>query len=87
MAQYRSQGWRKDLDLIFKVYYKYILSSFRESEWSKLRDQVLDHLLPCQDEWRSIKEKDPLQYMPYMEEQFYAATGVRWRWLAKCIRW
>ena len=87
VAHYRSQGWRKDLDLIFKVYYKYNFSSFKESEWSKLRDKVLDHLLPCQDKWRSIKENDPLQYMPYMEEQFYAATGIRLKGLAKCTIW
>ena len=87
VAHYRSQGWRKDLDLIFKAYYKYNFSSFKESEWSKLRDKVLDHLLPCQDEWRSIKENDPLQYMPYMEEQFYAATGIRLKGLAKCTIW
>ena len=87
VAHYRSQGWRKDLDLIFKVYYKYNFSSFKESEWSKLRDKVLDHLLPRQDEWRSIKENDPLQYMPYLEEQFYAATGIRLKGLAECTRW
>ena len=87
VAHYRSQGWRKDLDLIFKAYYKYNFSSFKESEWSKLRDKVLDHLLPCQDEWRSIKEKDPLQYMPYMEKQFYAATRIRLKGLAECTRW
>ena len=61
VACFRSQGWRKDLDLIFKVYYKYNFSSFKESEWSKIRDKVPDHLLPRQDEWRSIKENDPLQ--------------------------
>ena len=59
VAHYRSQGWRKDLDLIFKAYYKYNFSSFKVSEWSKLRDKVLEHLLPCQDEWRSLKENDP----------------------------
>ena len=47
VAHFRSQGWRKHLDLIFKVYYKYNFSSFKESEWSKIRDKVLDHLLPC----------------------------------------
>ena len=85
VAHYRSQGWRKDLDLIFKTYYNF--SSFKESEWSKLRDKVLEHLLSRQDEWRSIKENDPLQYMPYMEEQFYAATGIRLKGLAECTRW
>ena len=87
VAHYRSQWWRKDLDLIFMVYYKYNLSSFKEYGWSKLRDKVLDHLLPCQDKWRSIKGNDPLQYMPYMEEQFYAATGIRLKGLAECTRW
>ena len=87
VAHYRSQGWRKHLDHIFKAYYKYNFSSFKESEWNKLRDKVLEHLLPCQDEWRSIKENDPLQYMPYMEEQFYAATKIRLKGLAECTRW
>ena len=87
VAHYRSQGWRKDLNHIFKAYYKYNFSSFKESEWNKLRDKVLEHLLPCQDEWKSIKENDPLQYMPYMEEQFHAATGIRLKGLAECTRW
>ena len=87
VAHYRSQGWRKDLDLIFKAYYKYNFSPFKESEWSKLRDKVLEHLLPCQDEWRSLKENDPLQYMPYTEEQFYVTMGIRLKGLAECTRW
>ena len=87
VACFRSQGWRKDLDLIFKAYHKYNFSSFKESEWSKIRDKVLDHLLPCQDEWRSIKENDPFQYMPYMEEQFFAATRIRLKGLAECTIW
>ena len=86
VAHYRSQGWRKDLDHIFKVYYKYNFSSFKESEWNKLRDKILEHLLPCQDKWKSINENDPLQYMPCMEEQFYAATGIRLKGLAKWQR-
>ena len=32
VARFRSQGWRKDLDLIFKAYYRYNFSSFKESE-------------------------------------------------------
>ena len=44
VARFRSQGWRKDLDLIFKVYYRYNFSSFKESKWSRIRDKVLDHL-------------------------------------------
>ena len=87
VARFRSQGWRKDLDLIFKVYYRYNFSSFKESEWSRIRDKVLDHLLPLQEEWRGIKENDTLQYMPYMEEQFFAATRIQLKGLAKCTTW
>ena len=59
VACFRSQGWRKDLDLIFKAYYRYNFSSFKESEWSRIRDKVLDHLLPLQEEWRDIKKMTP----------------------------
>ena len=37
--------------------------------------------------WRGIKENDPLQYMPYMEKQFFAATGIWLKGLAKCTTW
>ena len=87
VAQFRSQGWRKDLDLIFKAYYRYNFSSFKESKWSRIRDKVLDHLLSLQEEWRGIKENDPLQYMPYMEEQFFTATGIQLKGLADCTTW
>ena len=87
VAQFRSQGWRKDLDLIFKAYYRYNFSSFKEFQWSRIRDKVLDHLLPLQEVWRGIKENDPLQYMPYMEEQFFAATRIQLKGLAKCTTW
>ena len=86
LAHYRSQGWKKDLELVFKAYYK-LNFVCKEAEWCRLRDKVLDHLLPHQEEWRSLKENDPLQYMPYMEEQFFAATGVRLRGLANCTLW
>ena len=59
VAHHRSQGWKKDLDIIFKAYYRYNFSSLKNSKWSKLRDKVLDHLLPCQDEWKSIKKMTP----------------------------
>ena len=50
-------------------------------------DEVFDHLLLCQEEWRRIKENDLLQYMPYMEEQFYAAIGIRLEGLVGCTVW
>ena len=87
MAQFWSQGWKKDLERIFRAYYEYNFTSLKEAGWNKIRDKVFDHLLPHQEEWRRIKENDPLQYMPYMEEQFYAATGIRLEGLVGCTAW
>ena len=87
VTNYRSQGWRKDLECVFRAYYKYNFSSFKEAEWNKLRDKVLAHLLQCLDEWRSIKENDPLQYMPYMERQFYVTTGIQLKGLGDFTGW
>ena len=60
---------------------------YKEAEWVRLRDKVVSHLLPHQVEWRGIKENDPLRYMPYMEELFFTATGVRLTGLANCTIW
>ena len=87
VSQFRSQGWKKDLERIFRAYYEYNFTSLREVGWNNIRDKVFDHLLLCQEEWRRIKENDPLQYMPYMEEQFYAATRIRLEGLAGCTVW
>ena len=86
VARFWSQGWKKDLEHIFWAYYKYNFTSLKEARWNKIRDKVFDHL-PCQEEWRRIKENNPLQYMPYMEEQFYAATGIRLEGLVGCTAW
>ena len=69
------------------MYYEYNFTSLKEAGWNKIRDKVFDHLLPCQYEWRRIKENDPLQYMSYMEEQFYAATRLRLEGLVGCTAW
>ena len=87
MARFQSQGWKKDLERIFRVYYEYNCTSLKEARWNKIRDKVFDHLLPRQEELRRIKENDPLRYMPYMKEQFYAATGIRLEGLAECTAW
>ena len=87
VARFQSQGWKKDLDHVFQVYYKYNFTSLKEAGWNKIKDKVFDHFLPRQEEWRRIKENDPLRYMPYMEEQFHAATGIRLEGLANCTAW
>ena len=87
VSQFQSQGWKKDLERIFQAYYEYNFTSLKEARWNKIRDKVFDHFFPRQEEWRRIKENDPLQYMPYMEEQFYAATRIRLEGLAGCTVW
>ena len=85
-ANYRSAGWRKDLEHVLKAYYKDTVSSFKEAEWAKIKEKFFTHLLQCK-EWRNIKENHPLQYMPYMEEHFYVATGLRLNGLSNFMGW
>ena len=89
-SRYRSTGWRKDLEHVLKVYYRHNVTSFKEAEWCKIKEKFFTHLLQCQEERRDIKENHPMKYMPYMEDHFYAATGLRLNGLrdfTECIKW
>ena len=86
-ANYKSAGWRKDLEHVLKAYYKHNCASFKEADWAKLKDKFFQHLLQHQDEWRSIKENHPLQFMPYMEKHFHAATGIKLKGLGDFMGW
>ena len=86
-ANYKSTGWRKDLEHVLKAYYKYNVTSFKEAEWAKMKEKFFTHLLQCKEEWRNSKENHPLQYMPHMEEHFYVATGLRLNGLSNFTGW
>ena len=58
-----------------------------EAEWDKLKIKFLNHLGQCQDEWKTIKEETPLEYMPYMEHQFLALTSVKLKGLSQFTQW
>ena len=76
-AKYRSSGWRRDLEHVLKVYYKHTVQTpFRESEWARARELFFDHLTPRKAEAVAIKEESPLNYMPYIAEEFHRATGL-----------
>ena len=78
VAKYRSSGWRRDLEHVLKVYYKHtVQTSFRESEWARARERFFNHLTPKKAEAVVIKEESPLDYMPYITEEFHRATGLR----------
>ena len=86
-SNYRSAGWRKDLEHVLKVYYRHNVASFKEAEWAKMKEKFFTHLLEHKEEWRDIKENRPIQYMPYMEDHFYVATGLRLNGLRDFTRW
>ena len=86
-SNYRSAGWRKDLEHALKVYYRHNVASFKEAEWAKRKEKFFTHLLQHKEEWRDIKENCPIQYMPYMEDHFYAAMGLRLNGLRDFTEW
>ena len=86
-SKYRSAGWRKDLEHVLKIYCKHNVASFKEVEWSKIKGKFFTHLIQHQEEWRDIKENHPMRYMPYMEDHFYAATGLRLNGLRDFTGW
>ena len=87
VANYKSAGWRKDLEHVLKAYYKHNFASFKEVEWTKLEEKFFEHLIQHQDEWKSIKENHPLQYMPYMKKHFHATTGIKLKGLSDFMGW
>ena len=87
IANYRSQGWKKDLSHVLRGFYLYNYPSRMEADWEKLRTKFLNHLGQCQDKWKTIKEEVPLEYMPYMECQFLSLTGVRLKGLSQFTGW
>ena len=87
-AKFHSGGWRKDLEHVLKVYYKYnIQADYREAEWVRVRDLFFECFLPQKDEALAIKERSPLGYMPLIAEQFWRATGLRLHGLPDFTLW
>ena len=85
-AKYRSAGWKKDLEHALKVYYRQNVASFKESEWVKMKEKFFTHLVP-RKEMLGIKERCPMEYMPYVEEQFWRAMGLQLNGLQDFTGW
>ena len=75
-TKYRSLGWKKDLEHALKVYYKHNIASFKEAKWAQVREKFFTHLLQHKEEVLGLKEKCPMDFMPYIEEQFWRAMGL-----------
>ena len=65
-ANFHSSGWRKDLEHILKVYYKYSVNNFTESEWSRTKEWFFDHFIQHKKEALELKEACPLGFMAYI---------------------
>ena len=88
VAKYHSSGWRRDLEHVLKVYYKHTMQTpFRESEWARARKLFFDRLTPKKAEVLIIKEESPLEYMPYIAEEFHRATGLHLHNLPEFTLW
>ena len=83
LTNYRSAGWRKGLSHILRSFYHYNYPSHKEEEWNKLKTKFFKYLGQRQEEWKTIKEEKPLQYMPYMEHHFQALIGIKLKGLSQ----
>ena len=75
-ANFRSSGWRKDLEHILWVYYKFSVASFREAEWARVKERFFDHFLQYKEEALALKGAHPMDFMAYVQDLFYQATGL-----------
>ena len=87
-GNYRSSSWWKDLEHVLKVYYRYNLqASFDELEWIRVRELFFDRFAAKKAKALRIKEESPLDYMPFIAGEFYAATGICLHELQDFTRW
>ena len=57
------------------------------AEWKDLKNRFFQYLFTHMAEWKNIKETDPLQFMPYLEERFYLQIGICLTVLGACTQW
>ena len=87
-VKYHSSGWQRDLEHVLRVYYKHTVQTrFREGEWVRARECFFDHLTPRKAEGVAIKEESPLDYMPYIADEFQKATGLCLNGLLEFTLW
>ena len=87
VANFHSSGWRKDLEHILNVYYKYSIDHFTESEWSRTKERFFDHFIQHKKEALELKEACLLDFMAYIQDLFYQATGLHLDGLGSFTHW
>ena len=86
-ANFHSSGWRKDLEHILWVYYKFNVASFKEVEWARVKEQFFDHFLQYKDEALALKEARLMDFMAYIQDHFHQATGLHLDGLGSFTGW
>ena len=61
---------------MLQVYYKFNIASFKEAEWPRLKEKFFKCFLPHKEEALGLKERRPMDFMAYIEDHFYKATGL-----------
>ena len=61
---------------MLRVYYKFNVASFKEAEWVRLKEKFFEYFLPHKEEALGLKERCPMDFMAYIEDHFYKATGL-----------
>ena len=86
-VNFHSSGWRKDFEHILKVYYRYSVDYFMEGDWSQVKEWFFDLFLQHKKEALEVKEARPLDFMAYIQNLFYQATGLHLDGLGSFTRW
>ena len=86
-ADFHSSGWKKDLEHILKVYYRYSVDYFTERDWTQVKEQFFDLFLQHKKEALEVKEARPLDFMAYIQDLFYQATGLHLDGLGSFTWW
>ena len=87
LSTHRSGGWKKDLDFYMGAYFRLNYRQEPASKWPELKAKFFKFLIDHHSEWKSIRNNDPLGYLPYMEAQFERVTGYKLVGLGACTEW
>ena len=72
---------------MLRVYYKFNVTSFKEAEWVRLKEQFFRYFLPHKEEALGLKERCPMDFMAYIKDHFYKATGLHLDGLRSFTGW
>ena len=87
LSTHRSTGWKKDLDCYMGAYFRLNYRNEPASKWPELKAKFFEFLIDHHSEWKTIRNNDPLGYLPYMETQFERVTGYKLVGLGACTEW